>query len=294
MRLNRLQYTGLVGNWGMRISLEAVIRAAVAAEADLRGLGISAEAVLLTLRPGSVIVEAQINAPNETWAKMLKTRLDGSERLAKDVVTRVRAINGIDQICSGPITMSGIDAMVLSTGEPFPATMSKAHDESFPANESKGQDKSSPANQSKARDESFPANESKAQGHNNFSSGRELVQDAEHAAWWGKDMMLDVGQHSWWGKYVVAFALSSCGFALVLCLSWPIFQRRKAAAGYSLVSTQEPEIRHDTVPRLTQSVRLRPSPVPASKLPTALTAAQGSRSEQVPLLQSSSVPERRS
>jgi len=271
MRLNRLQYPGLIGNWGLRVSLEAVIRAAVAAEADLAGLGMSTQAVLLTLRPGSVIVEALINTPNNTLAKIIQTRLNGSERLAKDVLTRVRAITGIERICSGPITMSGIAAMGWSEDEPFAENKSKAQDKSLPANKSQVQDKSLPANESD--------------------------RTAEPTTFeWGKEQ-------PWWGKYVVAFALSSCGFALVLCLSWPMCWRR--ASGYSLVSTKEPEIRHETVPRMTQGVKLRPSPVPASKMQVALAKAQGpgnahgnahgSRTEQMPLLQSSAPqPQRRS
>jgi len=107
MKVQNLGYNKLMEDSDLCAAFRAEVRDAVAAEADP---GFPPERVHLKLRPGSVIVDAEIASLTPGTATAIKSRLNGSASLSQRVTNSVKAIQGIDAVSTGNVVVTDVTA----------------------------------------------------------------------------------------------------------------------------------------------------------------------------------------
>jgi hypothetical protein len=111
MKVQNVGYNKLEEDSDLCAAFRAEVRDAVAAEADP---GFPPERVHLKLRPGSVIVDAEITSLTPGTATAIKNRLNGSASLSTRVASSVKAIQGIDSVSTGDVFVTDIVAGIKS------------------------------------------------------------------------------------------------------------------------------------------------------------------------------------
>lgn len=95
-----VDYYQLEANATLLADFEAATKEAIAAR-----LGINASAVLLTLSPGSVAVEAALSLPAGSYNSALNTLRSSTAEISSDIEASLAAVPGIYDVAQGPINV---------------------------------------------------------------------------------------------------------------------------------------------------------------------------------------------
>jgi len=105
LTLQNVGYRRLLANPGLRAAFEAQVCGAIALEA---GHGIAPDHVLLDLKEGSVAIKATIVSLSTDIAAAVESQLKATTRLGPRVAQSVGAVQGIAEVSTGLITVTGI------------------------------------------------------------------------------------------------------------------------------------------------------------------------------------------
>jgi len=111
MKVQNVNYDKLVKDENLGTAFRAEVMQSVAAEADP---GFPPSRVNVKLRPGSVLVDAEIAELTPGTAAAITSRLNGSASLGQRVTNSVKAIQGIDSVSTGDVVVTNIAARVKS------------------------------------------------------------------------------------------------------------------------------------------------------------------------------------
>lgn len=117
MKVQNLDYISLVRDSNLRVAFEAQVKGAIVSEA---GHGISPDHVNLALKAGSVIVQGTIDSLSTPVANNVQAQLNSSAKLSQRVASSVRAVQGIEAVSTGQITVTEI----VAVSSAFPETPS--------------------------------------------------------------------------------------------------------------------------------------------------------------------------